>query len=206
LDTVHKLSEDVAILKSDNASLKTQISQLNCKVDKPQGSMSSSVGFRADTVTADSAKAAHHRNPARSYAAVAVSCSAHIATPSQESAYREPPLDAWPAVPLFRPPLEVSNMQVDPDGFTTVGNKKMPTKGTSTANTSSRQPLTGVRNSALLPTVSRQVRSKGLFVSRFSPELSAYGIEKSLKKQLSLKKLVCTRFKTKFNTYAFFHV
>jgi hypothetical protein len=38
MDTVHKLSEVVAILKSDNASLKTQISQLNCKVDIPQGS------------------------------------------------------------------------------------------------------------------------------------------------------------------------
>jgi hypothetical protein len=95
LNTVHKLSEDVAIFKTDNASLRTHISQLNCKVDKPQGSLSSSVGFRADTVIADSAKAAHHRNPARSYAAVAISGSAHIATPSKESADREPTLDAW---------------------------------------------------------------------------------------------------------------
>jgi hypothetical protein len=129
LDTVHKLSEDVAILKSDNASLKNQISQLNCKVHRPQGSKSSSVGFRADTVTADSAKAAHHRNPARSYAAVAVSGSAHIVTPLQESADREPPLEAWSAVSLLRPSHKVSTMQVDHDGFTTVGNKKKANQG-----------------------------------------------------------------------------
>jgi hypothetical protein len=86
LDTVHKISEDVAILKSDNASLKTQISQLNSKVDKPQGSLSSSSGFRSRTEIAESPKAANHRNPARSYAAVA------------DSAGREPTLDAGSAV------------------------------------------------------------------------------------------------------------
>jgi hypothetical protein len=57
-----------------------------------------------------------------------------------------------------------------------------------------------------LPTVSRQARSRGLFNSRLSPEVSANDIEKSLKEQLSMKKLVCTRLKTKFNTYASFHV
>jgi predicted HicB family RNase H-like nuclease len=57
-----------------------------------------------------------------------------------------------------------------------------------------------------LPTVPRQARSKGLFISRLSPEVSANDIEKSLKEQLSLKKLVCTTLKAKFNTYASFHV
>jgi hypothetical protein len=63
-----------------------------------------------------------------------------------------------------------------------------------------------VRNSASLPIVSKRERSKALFVSRFSTQGTAADVEKSLKGQLSLKKLVCTRFKTKFNAYASFHI
>jgi hypothetical protein len=63
-----------------------------------------------------------------------------------------------------------------------------------------------VRNSASLPIVSKRERSKALFVSRFSPEVMAADVEKSLKEQLSLKRLVCTRLKTKFNAYASFHI
>jgi hypothetical protein len=36
LDTIHELSEDVDLLKSDNASLKSQINKLHEKVDQPQ--------------------------------------------------------------------------------------------------------------------------------------------------------------------------
>jgi hypothetical protein len=45
-----------------------------------------------------------------------------------------------------------------------------------------------------------------LFVSRFSPEITAEDVHESLKEQLSLKKLTCTRLKTKFNSYASFHI
>jgi hypothetical protein len=72
LDTVHKLSEDVALLKSDSASLKSQINKLYEKVDQPLGSSSSRVGLQAETEIADSTKVAPRRNPARSYAAVAI--------------------------------------------------------------------------------------------------------------------------------------
>jgi hypothetical protein len=68
-----------------------------------------------------------------------------------------------------------------------------------------RQPLIGVRNSATLPVVKKE-RMKALFVSRFSPEVAAEDVRKSLEEQLSLKKLACTRLKTKFNSYASFHV
>jgi hypothetical protein len=39
-------------------------------------------------------------------------------------------------------------------------------------------------------------------VSRFCPEVTADEVEKSSKEQLSLKKMVCTILKTKFNTYS----
>jgi hypothetical protein len=63
-----------------------------------------------------------------------------------------------------------------------------------------------VRNRVSLPVVSKKERSKALFVSRFSPEDTTTDIEESLKEQLSLKRIVCTRLKTKFDIYASFHV
>jgi hypothetical protein len=65
-----------------------------------------------------------------------------------------------------------------------------------------------VRNCVSLPVVSKRERSKALFVSRFSPEVTTIDIEESLKEQLSLKRLVCTRLKTKFDIYSYasFHV
>jgi hypothetical protein len=54
--------------------------------------------------------------------------------------------------------------------------------------------------------VLKKEKSKALFVSRFCPEIPVDNVEKSLKEQLSLKKLACTRLKTKFNTYSSFHV
>jgi hypothetical protein len=66
--------------------------------------------------------------------------------------------------------------------------------------------LIEVRNSASLPIASKRERSKALFASRFSPEVTAADVEKSLKEQLSLKKSVCNRIKTKCNAYASFHI
>jgi hypothetical protein len=43
-------------------------------------------------------------------------------------------------------------------------------------------------------------------VSRFSPEVTTADIERSLNEQLKLKSLSCIRLKTKFNSYASFHI
>jgi hypothetical protein len=100
--------------------------------------------------------------------------------------------------------------KLDSDGFTMVSHKKKPflaaPVATTVKNKQRRQPLIGVRNCVSLPVVSKRERSRALFVSRFSPEVTTVDIEESLKEQLSLKRLVCTRLKTKFNTYASFHV
>jgi hypothetical protein len=73
----------VALLKSDNVSLKTQIRKLHEKVGQPQGPLPSRICLQADKGTADPPTAAPRRNPARSYAAVAVSGSARTASPSK---------------------------------------------------------------------------------------------------------------------------
>jgi hypothetical protein len=44
------------------------------------------------------------------------------------------------------------------------------------------------------------------FLYLFSSEVTADDIHKSIMEQLSLNKLVCTRFNTKFSSYASFHV
>jgi hypothetical protein len=69
-----------------------------------------------------------------------------------------------------------------------------------------RQPLIGVRNSVSVPIISNNERFKALFISRFSPEVTAEDFEKSHKWQFSLRYLVCTKLESKFNTYASFRV
>jgi hypothetical protein len=54
--------------------------------------------------------------------------------------------------------------------------------------------------------VSKRVKTKALFVSRFSPDGSSSDVEKSLKEQLKLSLQVCLRLKAKFNTYTSFHI
>jgi hypothetical protein len=85
----------------------------------------------------------------------------------------------------------------DSEGFVTVSRKRKTTVPPAVKNIKSRR---------LLPTVTKKERSKAIFVSRFSSDVTTDDVEKSLKEQLSLKKLVYTRLKTKFSTYTSFHV
>jgi hypothetical protein len=52
----------------------------------------------------------------------------------------------------------------------------------------------------------KEGKVQNFLMSRFSPEVTADDAEKSLKEQLNLKKLVCTRLKSKFNIYASLNV
>jgi hypothetical protein len=63
----------------------------------------------------------------------------------------------------------------------------------------------GARNSSL-PVVQKRARSKSLLVSRFSPDITVTDVESSLRDQLQLASLICTRLKTKHNSYASFHI
>ena len=74
--------------------------------------------------------------------------------------------------------------------------------------TSSRKPkvaMIGVRISSSLSVVQKR-RNKSLFVSRFSPDVTASDVENSLRDQLQLASLTCTRLKTKHDSYASFHI
>jgi hypothetical protein len=53
-----------------------------------------------------------------------------------------------------------------------------------------------VRSSSSLSVLQKRVRRKSLFVSRFSPDVTASDVEKSINDQLQLASLTCTRLKT----------
>jgi hypothetical protein len=182
--------------------------QIKISRQQLQGSSSLQPALHKEAV--ESRKVAPHQNSSRSYAEVA-NFTTLPHTPSQ--AVESPLISADEGIIVASGmhkkahPINKTSSE-DADGFTTVSYKNKPTSGTPSVNTvrHRRQPLIGVRNSVSLPIVSKRERSKALVVSKFSPEVTAADVEKSLKEQLSLKRLVCTRLKTKFNAYASFHI
>jgi hypothetical protein len=97
-------------------------------------------------------------------------------------------------------------------GFVTVVRKERvspsPVNPSATASTTKkpRIAMIGVRSSSSLSVVQKRVRRKSLFVSRFSPDVTASDVEKSLKDQLQLASLTCARLATKHNSYDSFRV
>jgi hypothetical protein len=76
----------------------------------------------------------------------------------------------------------------------------------SVASKKSRTPMFGVRNTSTLPVIAKKAKSMSLFVSCFSPEVTAQDIEKLLQDQLKISSLTCIRLKTKFSNYVSFHI
>jgi hypothetical protein len=64
--------------------------------------------------------------------------------------------------------------------------------------------MIGVQKNSMLPVITKKAKSK-YFLSHFSPDITPEDIQKSLEEQLKLSFTICTRLKTKFNTYASLH-
>jgi hypothetical protein len=119
--------------------------------------------------------------------------------------------------PNLQPSLPKSSVMASSDnpsveGFVTVLSKR---KGNHPSSIPSglpnppkrtRTPLFGVRSGSSLSTVQKRVRTKALYVSQFSPDVSSGDMEQSLKDQLELAFLTCTKLKTKFNSHSSFHI
>jgi hypothetical protein len=69
-----------------------------------------------------------------------------------------------------------------------------------------RRKLNIAQSALSEPVIRKPEGSKALFVSSFTPEVNADGVSQTLKKQLSLKMLVYTKFRTKRNSYSSFHI
>jgi hypothetical protein len=201
LGLVNRFSEDVTQLKSGNVSLKVQLNTIQKSVDiksrityhstassLPPQPISKDVARRL----AGTSAATQSASTASSVPVFGTFAYSRVLSYNDVASAGLSPQVASPA---------------DSDGFVTVSRKRKTIVAPAVKNIKSRrQPLIGVRNSTSLPSVSKKERSKASFVSRFSPEVIADDVEKSLKEQLSLKKLVCTRLKIKFSTYASLHV
>jgi hypothetical protein len=112
-------------------------------------------------------------------------------------------LPEWPIVSGDNPS--------DGDFVTVVREKRVtpsPVSTAAVANTTKkpRIAMIGVRSSYSLSVVQKRVNRKSLFVSRFSPDVTASDVEKSPKDQLQLAFLTRIRLQTKHNSYASFHV
>jgi hypothetical protein len=195
LGLVNKLSE-VTQLKSDNASLKAQLNTLPKSVeDKSKISEHSTAGSLPPQSTVNAVA----RKPVASATAALSGLSIPADSTSADMrvlSYKE--VTSKGLSPQVATPA-------DSEGFVTVTNKRKNTVAPMVKNIKSRRQPIGVRNSTSL-LLQKKERIKAIFVSRFCPDMTTDDAVTSLKEQLSLKKLVCTRLKTKFSTYASFHV
>nr|CAD7201566.1 unnamed protein product [Timema douglasi] len=97
------------------------------------------------------------------------------------------------------------------DGFTVVSRRKNNSANSvredpPAQRSRARKLLTGNKTATDLQTVNRVFKKKSLFVTRFSPEISSLAIQSYLTKELNLDYLVCSKLKTKFNSYSSFHI
>ncbi|PNF15465.1 hypothetical protein B7P43_G17548 [Cryptotermes secundus] len=198
VDMVTNLAKEVTHLKNDNLLLKGEIRNLHSHVEASHRPPREQRILPAETSRKEAAS--NQWMPS-----AALSTQASPAVPAGTTlSYRDvAAVGVSPPGPTALP---------DPDAFKTVWYTNRTTTSTPAASAVvnkvklHREPLIGISSSQSLPVVKKAERSKALSVSRFSPEVTADDVHKSLKEQLSLKQLVCTRLKTKFNSYSSFHI
>ena len=191
MDMVTKLSCEVQVLKSDNTALKLQLRDLRQFHTPPPSTSSAALSSTRDPAT-------------KTYRDVLTSGGGHPASTAASS------------VPSRQTSLpESSTMASDnqaADGFITVQRKRKENhpysipSGVPNPPRRNRTPLFGNKSGSSLTTVPKRVRTKALFVSRFSPEVTSADVDQSLKDQLELASLKCTKLKTKFSSYSSFHI
>jgi hypothetical protein len=192
LQMVLKLTEEVEELRKENEFLKSTVSKIVAAVPISLVQTSSSA----------------HCEPLSSAAVTDVPVHVSMSSMSSVLTSAESGVKSYRDVVTAGLQCKEFPGPVTGDGFITVTHKKKSNQVTSviTSIKQHRQPLIGVRNCVSLPVVSKKERSKALFILCFSPEVVTVEVEKSLREQLSLNRLVCARLRTKFNSYASLHV
>jgi hypothetical protein len=203
---VNNLAKEVTHLKHDNALLKQEIHNLQSVIEvsprlHPKYIPKEQRILPAEVSRKDASYVEHVPTVALSIEALpAAPISA--ATILIELSYRD--VATVGISPLGSAPLP------DRYGFKTVTYRKKAATNTPPAEIPAtrkvihrKEPCIGV-SSSLSPVIRKPERTKALFVSRFSLKVTD-DISKALKEQLSLKILVCTKLRTKFNSYSSFH-
>jgi hypothetical protein len=197
MNMVTNLAKEVIDLKSDNTQLKQEIRDLHSLIEVSLRPASQCIAREQRILPAEMT---NKEAPSIQLPSAALP---NISIPAETTlSYRD-------VAAAGLPPSAIQ----DPDGFKTVTSRKKTAINNPAAESAAvkkvkprRQPLIGVSSSLSLSVISKPERSKALFVSRFSPEVTADDVHKSLKEQLNLKRLVCTKLKTKFNSYSSFHI
>jgi hypothetical protein len=207
------LTPEVSQLKTDNAVLKEQMCELQDLLSAKSCYTYGTAGTSSAKPAAMSYKDAVACNQRQQTKSTIASKSSKIPIVSnQKPADTNAGTDVHPTAKSDSAGSTASSGNPTDDGFTTVTKKKrvgVRVVNSSESNKTGRNLRTlmhGVRNSSSLPVVSKRPKTKALFVSRFSPEVSASDVENSLKEQLKLSLVVCTKLKTRYNSYASFHM
>ncbi|KAG0435396.1 hypothetical protein HPB47_018513 [Ixodes persulcatus] len=181
---VDNLTAEVKSLKAENASMKNELSKTNALLSK-----------RSDAVNRKPAQ----RGP--NYSEVAqrhVEVPRRGAPPAQRFGpsthrYTAPPADVQPTG-LPNGSDSTSRLPSSEAGWTRVG------------RLGNRDALVGANKSTKIATVARGPVKKALFVSRLHPDTSSDDITNLLSGVVTDKELTCTRLKSKYSSYASFHI
>nr|CAD7585550.1 unnamed protein product [Timema genevievae] len=205
INMVYDLSTQVKDLSSDNAVLKSQISELIafrspvCLVSVgTQCSLSSQSSIPSESSPSTSLLSKSPKSPKLTFSQALTSNNKSSGVDSKSV--------------VKSPAGSQSASASADDGFTVVSSRKNKSSNSNVREdppvqrSRARKLLTGNKIATDLQTVNKVFKKKSLFVTRFSPEVSSLAIQSYLTKELNLDYLVCSKLKTKFNSYSSFHI
>nr|CAD7457768.1 unnamed protein product [Timema tahoe] len=205
INMVYDLSTQVKDLSSDNAVLKSQISELLafrtpvCLVSVgTQCSLSSQSSIPSESSPSTSLLSKSPKSPKLTFSQALTSNNKSSGVDSKSV--------------VKSPAGSQSASASADDGFTVVSSRKNKSSNSNVREdppvqrSRARKLLTGNKIATDLQTVNKVFKKKSLFVTRFSPEVSSLAIQSYLNKELNLDYLVCSKLKTKFNSYSSFHI
>jgi hypothetical protein len=170
------------------------------------GSLPYRVSLQAEKEIADPCKAALCQNLASNYAAFGIFGFMHTTSLSKE--FADQGITSCTTSAVLSPKVSIRTIEEEFKGLKNVTCSKKTTTGRPPVITVKHRwkPHIVVQNPASIPIISKKETFRTIFVSRLSPEVTAYNVEKSLKRRLSLKKLVYLTLKTTSHIYESFHI
>lgn len=198
LEYVKSLQKEMLELKNENAALKIQMAEILVKTnsnvltnkgnapsestqyDPKAGQLSSQSGIKKSY----SKVLSENVNTVNSAGSASSRTLPHMSMATQQD------------INCYGIQANVSTGNQNSDGFQIVTRKR----------NKNREHRVGTLANSKLEMAPERIKTKSLFVSRFSPNVNKSNIEDSLKSQLNVRSLVVTKLKTKYQTYSSFHI
>lgn len=192
LEYVKELEKEMKELKSENAALKIQMAEIlilnkDSSLHKP-----TQQDLNLGQQSTKSYSSVLSENVKQAKSAMSKNSLTHLASNSKANEVSVPTI-CNSDITITQ---SSNKHQIDTDGFQLVSKPKK--KG--------RIHRVGTLSSSKLEMAPERVKTKALFVSRFSPKVNANNIEDSLKHHTNLRLLSVSKLKTKYQTYSSFHI